>query len=109
MINVAHDTKMIMGKLALIQDDVGRNPRGRSFTFGEILRGTRRTRKRTRGKSRGKMRETLNQHEYGHTCARSKEHKEIHGLNPTKDDTSGGSSSPRGGLESTRDLPVKGS
>ena len=27
----------------------------------------------------------------------------------TTDDTSGGSSSPRGGLESTRDLPVKGS
>ena len=54
-------------------------------------------------------RETLNQHEYDHTCARSKEHKEIHGPNPTKDDTSGGISSPRGGLESTRDLPVKGS
>ena len=33
----------------------------------------------------------------------------IHGPNPTKDDTSGGSSSPRGGLESTSDLPVKGS
>ena len=61
------------------------------------------------GKHEGKIRETLNQREYDHTCARSKKHIEIHGPNPKKDDTSGGSSSPRGGLESTRDLPVKGS
>ena len=35
--------------------------------------------------------------------------KRYTGPNPTKDDTSGGSSSTRGGLESTRDLPIKGS
>ena len=61
------------------------------------------------GNHGGKQEKTINQREYDHTCARSKEHKEIHGPNPTKDDTSGGSSSPRGVLESTRDLPVKGS
>ena len=46
---------------------------------------------------------------FDYTCARFSKHKEIHDPNPTKDDTSGGSSSPRGGLESARDLPVKGS
>ena len=61
------------------------------------------------GNHGGTQEKTLNQHEYDHTCARSKKHKEIHSPNPIKDDTSGGSSSPRGGLESTRDLPVKGS
>ena len=46
--------------------------------------------------------ESLKSIRNNHTCARSKKHKEIHGPNPTKDDTSGGSSSPTGGLESTR-------
>ena len=60
------------------------------------------------GNHRGTQEKTLNQHEYDHTCARSKKHKEIHGPNPTKDDTSGGSSSPRGGLESMVDLLRRG-
>ena len=59
--------------------------------------------------TRGNTREITQPTRIDHTCARSKKHKKIHGPNPTKDDTSGGSSSPRGGLESTRDLPIKGS
>ena len=65
--------------------------------------------KNMRRGTREKHERTLNQQEQSHTCARSKKHKEINGPDPTKDDTSGGRSSPRGGLESTRDLPIKGS
>ena len=61
-----------------------------------------------RGKTQGKHKRITKPTQESHTCARSKEHKEIHGPNPTKDDTSGGSSSPREGLESTRDLPTMG-
>ena len=73
------------------------------------MRNTKNARKETRGIMGKNKRKTFNQLEYDHTCARSKKHKEIHSPNPTKDDTSGGSLSLTGGLESTRDLPVKGS
>ena len=78
--------------------------------FGEdSYEGHEERAERNEGNHGGKQEKTINQREYDHTCARSKKHKEIHVPNPTTDDTSGDSSSLRGGLESTRDLPVKGS
>ena len=50
--------------------------------------------KNTRGNTRENMRESLKPTRFGYTCARSSKHKEIHDLNPTRDDTSGSSSSP---------------
>ena len=43
----------------------------------------------TRGNMRENMRESLKPTIYGHPYATSSKHKEIHDLNPTKDDTSG--------------------
>ena len=49
----------------------------------------KRNSKNTRGNTRENTRESLKPTRFGHAYARSSKHKEIHDLNPTKDDTSG--------------------
>ena len=75
--------------------DVGWNPRWPIF---HERSGTRDEHEEHEGKNkentRGNTREITQPTRSGYTYARSSKHKEIHDSNPTKDDTSGGSSSP---------------
>ena len=67
MINLAHDTKMMVSrdKLALIQDDVGWNPRW------PIFHERSGSREEHEGKSQRGTQEKHSNQKYDHTCARS--------------------------------------
>ena len=75
MINVAHGTKMMVSrdKLALIQDDVGWNPRW--LIFHERNR-SREEHEEHEGKHEGKHERITQTNKNDHTCARSSKHKE---------------------------------
>ena len=71
-----------------IKPDVGQNPMGPIF---HVWRGSydehEEHAEEHEGKSQGETRETLNQHEYDHTCARSSRHKVTQDPKSTRDDT----------------------